>query len=109
MRYRIATLAAFERDLKTLKRKHRNMGLLAKPVALLKQGEMGEMARRYRDHALTGNWAGFREFHVQADWLVVYFLSQDEVTFVLTRSSTHDSLYRNVDGKTIRSYKNRLD
>ena len=108
MNYRIATLTAFERDLKTLKRKHRDMGLLAEPVALLKQGAMDEMARRYRDHALTGNWAGFREFHVQADWLVVYFLSQDEVTFVLARSSTHDALYRNVDGRTIRSYKKQV-
>lgn len=108
MHYKIATLTAFDRDLKNLKRKHRDMGLLEEPVALLKHGEMDEMARRYRDHALTGNWAGFREFHIQADWLVVYFLSQDEVTFVLARSSNHDSLYRNVGRKTIRSYKKQV-
>lgn len=108
MPYKIATLAAFERDLKSLKRKHRNMALLAEPVMLLKQGDMDEMARRYRDHALTGNWAGFREFHVQADWLVIYFLAQDEVTFVLSRTSTHDALYRNVDARTIRTYKKQV-
>lgn len=104
--YKIATVSAFTRDLKYLKRKkHRDMRLLEEPVDLLRRGELQEMARRYRDHALTGNWAGFREFHVQADWLVIYYLAVDKVTFVLTRTSTHDDLYRNTDRAAIQSYR----
>ncbi|MSS12623.1 type II toxin-antitoxin system YafQ family toxin [Bifidobacterium tsurumiense] len=107
--YKIATISAFTRGLKYLKRKnHRDMSLLAEPVELLRQGKTEEMIRRYRDHALTGNWSGFREFHVQADWLVIYFLAEDKVTFALTRTSTHDDLYRNADRTTIQSYRKAL-
>jgi len=27
---------------------------------------------KYRDHALTGNFLGFRDCHIQPDWLLIY-------------------------------------
>ncbi len=30
------------------------------------------LAEKYRDHALVGNYAGFRECHVLPDWLLIY-------------------------------------
>jgi len=28
------------------------------------------LAPRHRDHALVGNWIGFRECHIRPDWLL---------------------------------------
>lgn len=27
---------------------------------------------KYRDHTLSGNWKGFRDCHIQPDWLLIY-------------------------------------
>ena len=32
---------------------------------------------RYKDHALKGKWEGFRECHIQPDWLLIYVLEDD--------------------------------
>jgi len=47
----------------------------------------------YRDHALTGNWQGFRECHVTPDWLLVYSKENDgELILALTHLASHSQL-----------------
>ena len=48
--------------------------------------------RRRRDHALTGNWNGYRELHIEADWLLIYRIEEDELELVLTRTGSHDDV-----------------
>ena len=48
--------------------------------------------RRRRDHALTGNWNGYRELHIEADWLLIYRIEEDELELVLTRTGSHDDI-----------------
>ncbi len=44
---------------------------MAKLAALGEHADQGRAsAARYRDHQLTGNFAGRRECHVEPDWLV---------------------------------------
>lgn len=103
-RYRITTIPSFRQDYKRLNRKHYDMGLLRRPFALLMSGDTETLRREYRDHALTGNWQGFREFHIQGDWLVVYFVDADTITLVLARTGSHDELFGSKMGrKEIRS------
>jgi len=45
-----------------------------------------------KDHALLGELADFREFHIGGDMLVIYKINEDEV--VLTRIGTHAQLFR---------------
>lgn len=47
---------------------------------------------RNRDHALTGNWRGFRECHVGPDWLLVYRKEADELELYLVRTGSHSKL-----------------
>ena len=49
------------------------------------------LAPRHRDHALSGASEGFRDCHVEPDWMLVYRL--DEVSVYLTRSGTHADLF----------------
>ena len=46
---------------------------------------------RHRDHALGGDWRGFRDCHVEPDWVLVYQL--DDETVCLTRTGTHSDLF----------------
>lgn len=44
-----------------------------------------------KDHALIGNWANFREFHVSGDVLVIYKATDDEL--ILVRMGSHSQLF----------------
>lgn len=45
----------------------------------------------YHDHPLRGEWAGHRECHLAPDWLLIYRVARDEVTF--ERTGTHSELF----------------
>lgn len=46
---------------------------------------------RYRDHPLIGNWKGYRECHLQPDWLLIYRVAGDELQLV--RTGSHAELF----------------
>ncbi len=46
----------------------------------------------YKDHALTGNWKGYRECHVKSDLLLVYCKDGDEF-LQLVRLSSHSNIF----------------
>jgi mRNA interferase YafQ len=43
------------------------------------------------DHQLKGEWAGHRECHLKPDWLLIYKIKGDEITF--ERIGTHSELF----------------
>lgn len=45
----------------------------------------------YRDHVLTGNWAGFRDCHLRPD-LVLIYAKPDDKTLALVRLGSHSEL-----------------
>ena len=51
-----------------------------------------KLPEKHRDHALTGNWAGFRECHIEPDWLLIYLIEKDALILTLTRTGTHSDL-----------------
>ncbi|SMB30481.1 Toxin of the YafQ-DinJ toxin-antitoxin system [Sterolibacterium denitrificans] len=46
----------------------------------------------YRDHDLSGNWAGYRECHIKPDLLLIYRKS-DNNTLRLARLGSHSELF----------------
>jgi len=46
---------------------------------------------RYRDHALKGEWTGFRDLHIEPDWLLLYAVEGDELR--LARTGSHSDLF----------------
>ncbi|MDR1979333.1 MAG: type II toxin-antitoxin system YafQ family toxin [Synergistaceae bacterium] len=46
----------------------------------------------YFDHPLQGDWSGYREFHIEPDWVVIY-RNVDEF-LVLERTGTHSDLFK---------------
>ena len=60
-------------------------------VNTLAAGE--KLDSKYRDHDLTGDYIGFRECHIQSDWLLVYRIEQEELELFLFRTGTHSDLF----------------
>ena len=47
---------------------------------------------RYRDHDLSGDWAGYRECHIKPDLLLIYRKSEPS-TLRLARLGSHSELF----------------
>ena len=48
---------------------------------------------RNRDHALKGEWFGYRECHIKGDLLLVYERKEDVLMLVLINIGTHSELF----------------
>ena len=51
------------------------------------------LEERYRDHALTNNYAGFRECHIRPDWLLIYAVDKGKLILTASRTGTHSDLF----------------
>lgn len=81
----------FKRDLKLAKKRGCNIEHLRDVVNMLACEQ--KLDEKYRDHGLTGNYSGFRECHVEADWLLIYRISKDALELFLFRTGTHSDLF----------------
>ena len=61
-------------------------------VELLVQEQI--LPERYRDHNLVGDWSGYRECHIEPDWLLLYKIERDEESLTLVRTGTHSDLFK---------------
>ena len=86
---RLAT--TFNRDLKRIERRNYDRRLLETVVDALRAGE--QLPRARRDHPLKGEWKGWRECHIDPDWLLIYKATDTEV--LLARTGTHADLFGN--------------
>ena len=48
---------------------------------------------KYKDHELKGRYQGFRECHIQPDWLLIYRYEENVLILTLTRTGTHSGLF----------------
>ncbi|EFR42068.1 addiction module toxin, RelE/StbE family [Selenomonas sp. oral taxon 137 str. F0430] len=80
----------FKKDLKRIEKRRYDLSLLTNVVNALARGE--KLASRYRDHALTGNFKGYRECHIAPDWLLIYFIRNNQLVLTLSRTGTHADL-----------------
>lgn len=49
---------------------------------------------KYKDHPLSGNYKGYRECHIQPDWLLIYLIEDDILTLTLVDTGTHSDLLK---------------
>ena len=58
-------------------------------ISQLQRGEA--LAPKNVDHALTGNWAGFRDCHIKPDLVLIYRIFDDQLQ--LARIGSHSDLF----------------
>ena len=79
----------FKRDVKLAQKRHKNMDKLKLFMQLLIDDL--PLPDFYRDHPLTCNWNGYRDAHLEPDWLVIYKVTDDVLRF--ERTGSHADLF----------------
>ena len=80
----------FRIDYKLAMKRGLKISLLEDIVSLLALGE--PLPDKNKDHALSGDWVGHRECHIQPDWLV-YRVEENVLVLTLVRTGTHADLF----------------
>lgn len=89
--YDIIWTNQFKKDYKLAMKRHLNMDLLDDIIRKLSRGE--SLPTKNLDHALSGNWAGHRECHIQPDWLLIYRIEDDVLVLTLAHTGSHSDLF----------------
>jgi mRNA interferase YafQ len=88
----LKTTTQFRKDYKLMKKRGYNMGLLQEVLQTLLEEK--PLSEKHRDHALVGNYTGFRECHILPDWLLIYQIDGETLLLVASRTGTHSDLFR---------------
>ncbi|MCL2179007.1 MAG: type II toxin-antitoxin system YafQ family toxin [Proteobacteria bacterium] len=89
----VESSSAFKRDYKRAsKGQHRAALDSALKRVLFALAADQALEVHHRDHALSGNWAGCREYHVRPNLLLIY-RKTDVGTLQLARLGSHSELF----------------
>ena len=89
--YNLRFTTRIKRNIKLMKKRGKDLEKLKTVLNLLQQGI--ELPAKYKDHALTGNYSGCRECHIEPDWLLVYEIINEELIIVLLTTGSHSDLF----------------
>lgn len=89
-KYTFKTTSQFRKDLKKIKKQNLDMSLLNSVISTLLDGK--PLDKKYCDHALKGNYIGFRECHIRPDWLLIYCIDDGELLLTASRTGSHSDL-----------------
>ena len=74
-----------------MKKRGYDLKLLEKVISILVQGT--PLPSLYKDHPLKSNWEGYRECHIQSDWLLIYKYQNEQLILSLVATGTHSDLF----------------
>ena len=80
----------FKRDVKKVVYQGLDVMKMFWPIFMLLNGH--PLPPVYQDHPLKGEWVGYRDFHVEPDWVVIYRVVGN--VLVLERTGTHSDLFK---------------
>ncbi len=86
---KLVTTNLFEKNLKKMLKRGKDKEKLRVVIEQLAARE--PLPSKYKDHLLIGNWQGFRECHIEPDWLLIYQTTDEEL--LLTDIGTHADLF----------------
>lgn len=92
MKYKLVLTGKFKKGLKSAQKRGLDISLLNFVVDALIQGNA--LDAKYQDHGLKGKWEGFRECHIQPDWLLIYLIENDILTLTLVATGSHADLFK---------------
>lgn len=81
----------FKKDFKRIKKQGLRIEKLQKVIQTLAYGK--ELSPKYHDHPLIGNYHGFRELHIEPNWLLIYKIDEDRLILALSRTGSHSALF----------------
>lgn len=91
MPYELILTNKFKKSLKLARKRGLDISLLENIVTKLQNNIV--LDDKYRDHDLKGKYKGFRECHIQPDWLLIYLKQDNVLTLTLVDTGTHADLF----------------
>lgn len=79
----------FKKDIKRQQKRGKNLQKIKEVIGLLLANK--PLPAKNRDHALAGDWRGWRDCHVEPDWILIYKPLTKEL--LLGRTGTHSDLF----------------
>ena len=89
--YNLRFTNKIQRNIKLMKKRGKDLEKLKTVLNSLQRGI--ELPAKYKDHALTGNYIGCRECHIEPDWLLVYEIINEELIILLLTTGSHSDLF----------------
>jgi mRNA interferase YafQ len=80
----VTLLNPFKKDFKKMIKRGKDAKKFEEVLTLLKN-EL-PIPAKYLDHKLSGNFANWRDLHIEPDWLLIYKISGNEVICAATGS-----------------------
>jgi mRNA interferase YafQ len=87
--YILKPTTRFKQDSKRAKRRGKDLEKLKTVIKQLQAGQ--PLAPKHRDHPLAGTYSGYRECHIEPDWLLIYCIEGNNL--ILVRTGTHSDLF----------------
>lgn len=91
MIYNVKFTTTFKKSYKLMIKRGLDISQLDFVIDQLRQGN--QLDQKYRDHLLSGDFAGFHECHVKPDWLLIYLVENDILTLTFVDTGTHSDLF----------------
>ncbi len=85
----LVTTTQFERDVKCQEKRSKSLDKLHTVIETLRNRR--PLDPKHRDHPLGGEWKGWRDCHIEPDWLLIY--RKDDATLDLGRTGSHSDLF----------------
>lgn len=82
---------SFKKDYKKILKRNLNIHDMEIVIDMLANEQ--PLPEKYKDHSLAGDWKGFRECHIQPDWLLIYKIQNDALVLTLSRTGSHNDLF----------------
>lgn len=79
----------FRRDVRQAEKRGKDLDKLRTVLRLLVEEQ--PLPARLRDHALSGDWDGYRDLHIEPDWLLIYRIVDSRL--LLVRTGSHADLF----------------
>lgn len=89
--YTVKFTNKFKKSYKLMIKRGKDISLLDSVVNTLMSGK--QLSEKYRDHELTGTWKGYRECHIEPDWLLIYYVENDVLVLTLVDTGSHSDLF----------------
>ena len=80
----------FKKELKQQEKRGKNLQTFLSVAKKLINEE--PLEAKFRNHKLSGNFKDRWECHLEPDWLLIYFLTNEEIIF--ERTGTHSDLFK---------------
>lgn len=91
MKYTVEQTSRFKKELQKIIKQGKSRDKLLAVVKLLAEGN--PLPPQYKGHALVGDMLGYRDCHIENDWLLLYTVKEDILVLALTRTGTHADLF----------------